>query len=805
MHEKSLGLIREEAVRLLQFEVDLLERMKKAEGVVTQDEAGAQQTFSTDNVDKYVAMLRGEESKLNNMEMVLAVVGTMKAGKSTTINAIVGSEVLPNRNRPMTALPTRIRHKTGQVEPVLYIENNGPLNSLIQNLKAQLKTKHGQQVQQEYAHDQDMSELIRFVADGKSLDQEHRGAQGIFDFLKSLNDLVRLASELGRDFPFSSYAHIEDIPLIEVEFSHLKSMPGNIGKLTLLDTPGPNEAGQAHLREMLREQLQNASAVMAILDYTQLKSDADEQVRDELERIADVAQGRMFALVNKFDQKNSNSDDAEQTKRVVAESLLKGRVEADKVFPISSMFGYLANCARRELALHGRLPDAKNEPWVEDFGNTALGPLWKDFYDDMGMVQKAADKLWEKSLFENPLDNVIHKAYEQAAMLAVSSAASKLADVGSKINNFLGARESSIRKSEDELLQQIRSLERDIESIQNLEKQAGSDADEALQAIGLEIASVIEEVRFQVGKEIDNGFNEAKEVEKKDLKRKADEEERRLQKERPLWFLLFDSQQPKKKTSGFGFDFDPKDPVIKLDSKQEASKIVKGIDSSVAEVFDSQEKLLVKAVNAIADHFQKQFDENISSQANKVVGELNKRLNNEGFEIALKAPQMVPVSMRDGASLLLRDAIEDKRRKVTSRRHKSGAWGKVCGWLGTKKLGTEEYERTVGNIEIDIRKVRAGISETIDEIFKGLETSMVEKVEKPLKQRVDEFFDEFKGTVDQLRGDLVQGIREKQGSQERQRLLAKRLAEFKSHAPGIKQDSEALKLQADELTGATHG
>ncbi|HBV0140261.1 TPA: antirestriction protein [Escherichia coli] len=29
--------------------------------------------------------------------MVLAVVGTMKAGKSTTINAIVGQEILPNR------------------------------------------------------------------------------------------------------------------------------------------------------------------------------------------------------------------------------------------------------------------------------------------------------------------------------------------------------------------------------------------------------------------------------------------------------------------------------------------------------------------------------------------------------------------------------------------------------------------------------------------------------------------------------------------------------------------------------------
>lgn len=45
-----------------------------------------------------IATLRGDGIKPVELEMVLAVVGTMKAGKSTTINAIVGTEILPNRN-----------------------------------------------------------------------------------------------------------------------------------------------------------------------------------------------------------------------------------------------------------------------------------------------------------------------------------------------------------------------------------------------------------------------------------------------------------------------------------------------------------------------------------------------------------------------------------------------------------------------------------------------------------------------------------------------------------------------------------
>lgn len=56
---------------------------------------------------------------------------------------------------------------------------------------------------------------------------------------------------------------------------------------------------------MMRDQLQKASAVLAVMDYTQLNSKADEEVRKELNAIADVSVGRLFVLVNKFDQKIS--------------------------------------------------------------------------------------------------------------------------------------------------------------------------------------------------------------------------------------------------------------------------------------------------------------------------------------------------------------------------------------------------------------------------------------------------------------------------------------------------------------------
>lgn len=105
--------------------------------------------------------------------------------------------------------------------------------------------------------------------------------------------LVRLATALNVEFPFEAYEEVHELPVIEVEFSHLTGMDDSHGTLTLLDT-GPNEAGQPQLQAMMRDQLQKASAVLAVLDYTQLNSEADQQVRAELNDIANVAAGRLF-------------------------------------------------------------------------------------------------------------------------------------------------------------------------------------------------------------------------------------------------------------------------------------------------------------------------------------------------------------------------------------------------------------------------------------------------------------------------------------------------------------------------------
>jgi replication fork clamp-binding protein CrfC len=149
MHTQTIYELSQEAERLLMLSLEHLRQLQKLpmtsldDVALKQGEHSSQVVqplhFSARGMDVQQATLNNELRKITRLEMVLAIVGTMKAGKSTTINAIVGTEVLPNRNRPMTALPTLIRHTPGQKEPVLHFSHVAPIDALMKVLQQRVR------------------------------------------------------------------------------------------------------------------------------------------------------------------------------------------------------------------------------------------------------------------------------------------------------------------------------------------------------------------------------------------------------------------------------------------------------------------------------------------------------------------------------------------------------------------------------------------------------------------------------------------------------------------------------------------
>jgi len=804
MHTRNITVLQEEAQRLIALERDILEKMLDQPGVLGEPGNATRGTFTLEQTRLDLETLQGEHAKLQQLELVIAVVGTMKAGKSTTINAIVGTEVLPNRNRPMTAIPTLIRHTPGQIEPILRFSNSVPVERLVEQLRVASDRSDNRARVNRLGRDKDMAALLRLIMSGTAIATGYHGAEQIFGFLRMLNDLVRLSAELDVPFPFADYDEIHEIPVIAVEFAHLRGTTEHAqGMLTLLDTPGPNEAGQPHLRKMLSEQLAKASVVLAVLDYTQLKSEADAQIQSELKEIANVAEGRMYALVNKFDQADRNSDSAEEIRRFVADTLTQGRIGFDNIYPVSSRSAYLANRARTALALHQSLPAAEQHPWVEDFGEAALGRSWKKWIEDAEQVREGADELWESSRFAAPVNNVILFAQGRAAILSLSSAAAKLLDTANRLANFFNTRETALGKSSLELQQQIEALKRDIDHVGDSEAVARKEAKTTLKELKKHSDEMFKRVKSQVSTEIEVIFDERKKEEQVLAAAERKVEAVSVQTSSIFGWLASAFRVPigvheRSDTP----HFDPENPVMTFSSRTEAEQKLHAVQKALNRIIQDGETSMTDTMSKVLAAFQQNFSENVLARAKRIIDEMHNRLKDDGFELRLDIPPAAVLSLPTSGAQLLSDLIDEKTEQRSRRRRKSGIWGSICSLFDTDDWGWEDYTEDVAVYQIDSRAIRESINEDINAVFDGLDDALAEKIRAPLQKGIDEFFRQFKETVEHIRGDLLQGLQDVNRTRDEQEELLLRLGELKRNIPGIQEDSSGLKQDVDDSLAA---
>lgn len=821
MQQPTIDVLSTEANRLLDLSIQFLNYMNEQKGVVAAAMQGENQTFDQASLAKHIEVLQGEKTKLANLDMVLAVIGTMKAGKSTTINAIIGSEVLPNRNRPMTALPTLIRHTPKQIEPLLKFDNNGPINQLLAQLSPLLNKPEVANTLAALADNPDMHELLQRIQERKLFSTRYEGADNIFWFLKSLNDLVRLCQELEVDFPFEHYDEVHEMPVIEVEFAHLRHMPETRGRLTLLDTPGPNEAGQTHLRVMMKEQLAKASAILAVMNYGQLKSDADDEVREQLKSIASTAQGRLYALVNKYDEKDRNGDGEEAIKRLVAGTLMKGVIDEAHVFPVSARRAYLANRALHELDLHGKLPPYSKEAWVEDFGEEAIGRRWESKIDDIEEVRDAAIELWQESLFNIPMERVIQTAHSQAAAYAIDAAASKLVDITQKLNNFLSLRESALSRNAEDLQRQIVGLLEDSHKIDGAEKEANKLADNTLKHIDSSTANILQRLYAEMEASLEEYFKEGQVIAKKQQELEVAERKQEPSKKKESQVIANKQQalevaerkqEPSKKDesegllsmvvrllthrtaerSNTGADFDPRQTVLKFSDRSEAEELLKRISNSIERIMKSGEEALITTIQQQQDDFRKSFEGNVGDMVGKLVAAMKDRLSGAGFDLEIRLPTPRFPSLQMTGVEMLESMVQEKSKMVTRSRRKSGAWGTVCSWFGSSDWGWEDYETTEEFYEIDLPKIRKRVTKELAHTFEQFNQSLTMLVQQPLEREVQDYFANFRSKVENIRADMQQGIRDKQGSKAEQEALANSIANLRKDLPRMMADCDEL-------------
>lgn len=674
-------------------------------------------------------LLENERQKVANMEMVIAVVGTTKAGKSTIINALVGQEILPNCELPTTAFPTLVTHKQGQTTPMLNFHHIQPLITLQQHVMAQLAN-----IQADKQPTKQPLSLLHSPIGQRLLKQlqthnvtpiltHYEGQAAIFTILQHLNDLVRIAESIDITIPYAAYQQLNQLPRIEVEFFHLRNNQHfQQARLSFLDTSGLNEQeNNQHLHSLFQQQLAQASAILLAIDYTQMNSAADTLIRDNVGKIQSRLQQKLIVFVNKFDHAHTHTMSASRTKTYIAQQFIDQQL-TDKglpkkhIFPVSSWWGYLAHKALMVLETQHKLPN--DEAWVQDFGEAALGRHWHEKITDMDEVKTASQTLWQDSKFSAPINDVITTMHTQSAFKCMNSSLDKLETRLSKLNTALNHRLTQLKNTITPNQETIEQLDKEIKQLREIKQQV--DTKKSL---------LIHETNKRIANKNNKPIHHALKVSNVFIETGYKENQ-----------LIAEINQPKpsrniyaniKKSENNNLCYKNRDDAIYLLNDMQC--YINSIKRNLLEASNSILKENIEDIKHKIDHifddaFRKQLQQKLTHQITTSYGSfiLPKFICEKHIE-SLQIKNLILIGIEEKTSTRKRDYVNNKVLNSVK-----GTWG--------KKTHTKDITR----FEVNIQTIKKYIQDDMNKYTQSIQNHHKKYLNENIIQKVNRDADEVK-------------------------------------------------------------
>ncbi len=801
MHAKNIEAMKHEVLRLLGDTVDVLKDITSAPDLLRESDTKRRRQLDIKKAAEWQDILKDEIKKVEDLEAVFAVVGTVKAGKSTVINAIVGAEILPSRPEPMTTYPTLVRHKSGQTEPMLDFSVVQDFKGLASDAKEKLELQTRKSPLNTLfpdPHEQDIAR--RILEDKLTIASRSEGREEVFELLKTVNDLYRLCGRLKLELPIAA----DCLPTLEIEMHHIRMSDTGAGQFAVLDLPGPNEFGQSkRLREIVQTQLNRASAVVLVSDFTQRRTQADAEiqklVKNELAHLTD----RLFIFVNKFDQRRSDDWDEKETRQYLAKTLLNGTVKPEHIYPVSALKAFLANWAQRQLKKPDPLPDPKKSSLTKDFGKAAFGEMWEDDIGQLDRVRTGADRLWKRSLFAGPLDNVISVAAHNASLVCLKGATAKLLGYNRILDNFLNIRDSATTKAAKALRGAIENLQDDIENVSKERQKAEAKMKARLDNFPKLIKDRCEYCSGQI-EQIIKGYFKTGELRTPPQKRRS------LVREAWDWLgewvteWLSKPFNPVPPTQQTKPDFSPQRSSCEFrhtDHVDEAKKFIERIRDRLQPVYEEASRLIEQDLNEASEELSNHIEADLEEGLSNILDKAKKRLQNE-FKITLDFPKPQLNISTEVLSPLGPDVVRSSSYETTRSVRKPGIWADITRRLDIFEMGWgyEQIRESHGSSTIDMTDLRDAAMKQLGSFSSEMQSRAKELV-RDQNKALNDHFDDLKDYLEAFRGDLLDACKDKESDAHSLDERHKKIQYLLSNVEDIRQNTQAFS----ESLGAHDG
>ncbi len=386
---------------------------------------------------RVTTLFTNEITKLSQNLLTIGVVGVMKAGKSTFINSLIGREILPSRTLGMTFIPTKIQHKYSDNDNIEYYFSLSEHFQQFANWLGQ-KSVLDRVKTSEIAHKVDPMLLEELSLGNVKVEKKVSTLIEAHKQLFIVNDLARINSwylSNHQDCSFDLLKHIgneSDIPTIFVRFHALKDESFVDSSIALIDSPGPDEAGQnMALASILKQVLINASAVYCVINGKKIDDLSDEDLRRQINTYKNIISDRLQLVVNQKDQidKNLLVEDVILSSKTFGDFELQGKIHT--ISSKSALYCNLAISNAKDVADCFTQYQSCSPKWFEEFASLRGG--FESYLDDLEedleegkdldiVITKHANRMFSRSGFDEFIENSLVDIYRKSSIHIIKSA-----------------------------------------------------------------------------------------------------------------------------------------------------------------------------------------------------------------------------------------------------------------------------------------------------------------------------------------------------------------------------------------------
>jgi hypothetical protein len=716
------------------------------------------------------------------LQLRMAIVAPMKAGKSTIINAIAGQDLLPSCAVAMTTIPTEIVFNSQLTEPILELSEDSfaVFQNIYTEIDRQIQESGIEAIQKRLARYPHLLGLLSEIktSAGFAVVREIKGAKAISKILNRLNHLVRLSAVI--DPLNNPLAQLKDIPRIQAPFLGMGNnrQGQTLGNLVIIDTPGPNEAlGNLQLTSVVEEQLRRSSIILIVLDYTQLNSEAAETIKKQIEPIIDlIGKENLYVLVNKVDRRRQADMTPEQVRDFVIADLELTDMEVERAAQTKRIFEV---SAIRAFAATQFLLELKQNPDAQLLEMTSVGTLaqevfgidWDEEIEDVTIkiLAKKAEKLWKKSGFAPFLDEAISSLMGTAAPRCLMNALNLSHHRLLELRDDLSLRSQAISQDTVKLQQEVKALESDLSSLESCRTRLNE-----IEKIKLKLQQNLEKILTQLKQaakvSLEDYFAEA-EYDRGDVLKKADIKTRDLLLTNLGDFELF----PKWVSKNLKSSLEYKTAGIAAFTTQEEAELF----SRQAIIWAKQrlESLLTQLRQNTDTEIAKaslHLSEFLIQETQAIIDRAKARLETT-FEIELTLPE--PILYNDDELDIDGKFIKTKTRLVTmgeeARVVKKRAW---YYWFGIVPFYSQEMYKKPYKKEnyytVSIHELIEKINLSTEAFIDKLQEKLITYLDEDLQQQVNIFFANLDNYLGRYLSSLQQAQSDKQLSlEEREKLV----------------------------------